>query len=66
MIGVYANKDLEVKLERLKKWVEERVEGNESIDREDFNARTEREEGRVEEEHGGWRGQEKKVERYEN
>lgn len=39
----------------MKEWVEERVEGNESIDRGDFNARTERtrRESREEEEQGG-------------
>lgn len=53
IVGVYVNKDLESKLEMLREWIEEKEEGVRVIIGGDFNARTEREGGRVEEIEGG-------------
>lgn len=49
LIRIYANKDLEIKLEKLKDWIDERVEGTRVLIGGDFNAKTGREGGRVEE-----------------
>jgi len=40
IVGIYANGDMEKKLEQLKKWMEEWKEGVKTIIEEDFNART--------------------------
>lgn len=39
-IRVYVNRDLEMKLEELREWVEEREKGERVLVGEDFNART--------------------------
>lgn len=53
IIGVYVNKDLESKLEMLREWIEEKEERVRVVIGGDFNARTGRQSGRVDEIEGG-------------
>ncbi|KMQ90718.1 hypothetical protein RF55_9492 [Lasius niger] len=57
LVGVYVNNDMEKKLEELRDWVEEKEVGVRALVGGDFNARTGREGGRIEEEENGveWR-----------